>query len=188
MGSGDISQLTFEDICTLCRKYSRSKAKRGKGIRDAGINKSTSGGATRIELVNLLENFKANILGTLSSQLDTIKTKRKQDEEYAILSIFCSRCRKMNPLRECPLNVVSICGLCADNHSTEYCPSFHGLTFTIHTKKMMATQNAGPTRAYITTVHTLQYLPSTVELSNSLETMANTKYPNSTLETRMERL
>ena len=22
MGSGDISQLTFEDICTLCRKYS----------------------------------------------------------------------------------------------------------------------------------------------------------------------
>ena len=30
MGLGDISQLTFEDICTLCRKYSQSKAKTGK--------------------------------------------------------------------------------------------------------------------------------------------------------------
>ena len=118
MGSGDISQLPFEDICALCRKYSRSKAKSGKGIRDARINKSSSGGATRVELGNLLENFKTDILGTFSSQLDTIRTKKKQDEENTVLTIFCSKCRKRHPLRECPLKYVSICGLCAYDHKT----------------------------------------------------------------------
>ena len=74
-----------------------------------------------------MENFKEYILSTLNSQLDTIKTKRKQEEENAILSIFCSKCRKRHPSRECPLNVVSICGLCEDYHSTEDCPSFPSL-------------------------------------------------------------
>jgi hypothetical protein len=34
MGSNDISHLPFVDICNSCRKYSRSRAKSGKGIRD----------------------------------------------------------------------------------------------------------------------------------------------------------
>ena len=89
MGAGDISQLTFEDISTLCRKYSRSKAKHGRGIRDTRVNKSASGGVTRVELGKLLENFKTDILGTLSLQLDTIKVKKKQEEENPILSILC---------------------------------------------------------------------------------------------------
>ena len=116
MGTRDVSQLTFEEISNLCKKYSQSKAKNGKEIWDTRINKSASGGLTRVELGNLLENFKTDILSTLSSQLDTIKTKNKQDEENAILIIFCSRCRKRHPLKEFPLNIVSICGLCTDNH------------------------------------------------------------------------
>ena len=32
MGTGDDSQLNFEDISNLCKKYSRRKAKSGKGI------------------------------------------------------------------------------------------------------------------------------------------------------------
>jgi len=78
MGSGDISQLSSEDICTICRKYSGGKAKIGKGIRDTRISKSTLRGVTRVELGNLLENFKINILGTLSSQLDTITIKNNK--------------------------------------------------------------------------------------------------------------
>jgi hypothetical protein len=60
MGSGDISHLPFVDICNLCRKYSRSRAKSGKGIRDtfSRVTKSTTGGVTRVELGNLLEYFK----------------------------------------------------------------------------------------------------------------------------------
>jgi hypothetical protein len=91
---------------------------RGKGIRDTRINKLASRGVTRVELGNLLENFKTDTLSTLSSQLDTIKMKKKQDEENAILTIFFSRCRKRHPLKECPLNIVIRCGFCIDNHET----------------------------------------------------------------------
>jgi hypothetical protein len=60
MGSGDISLLPFVDICNLCKKYSRSRAKTGKGVRDtfSRVTKYTEGGVTRVELVNLLEYFK----------------------------------------------------------------------------------------------------------------------------------
>lgn len=77
MGSGNISFLPFDDIGILCRKYSRSKAKHGKSIRGTRVNKSASGRVTRVKLGNLLENFKIDILGTLSSQLDTIKVKKR---------------------------------------------------------------------------------------------------------------
>jgi hypothetical protein len=75
-----------------------------------------------MELGNLLENFKTNILGTISSQLDTLKIKKKQEEEEATLTIFCARCRKMHPLRECPLDNVKVCAICADNHDTKIAP------------------------------------------------------------------
>ena len=88
MGGGDISQLDFEEISKLCRKYSRRKARYGRGLRDTRVNKSSSGGVRRVELGNLLDNFKTNILRTLSSQLDTIKVKKKQEEENHVLSIF----------------------------------------------------------------------------------------------------
>ena len=127
MGVGDISNLDFEEISNLCRKYSRSKARHGRGLRDTRVNKFASRGVTRIELENLLENFKIDILGTLSSQLDTIKVKKKQEEENPTLSIFFSKCRKRHPLKECPLNTISICGICMENNSTEDYPSLRGL-------------------------------------------------------------
>jgi hypothetical protein len=99
MGSGDVSHFSFEIICDLCRNYSQSKEKSGKGPRDiiSRVTKSTIWGVTREELGNLLENFKTDILGNLSSQLDTLNIKRKQEEENTILSIFCPRCRKKHP-------------------------------------------------------------------------------------------
>ena len=118
MGTRDVSRLTFEEISNLCKKYSRSKVENGKGIRDTRIKKSASRGVTREELGNLLENFKTDILSTLSSLFDTIRTKKKQNVENAILTIFCSRCMKRHPLKECPLNIVSICVFCTKNHQT----------------------------------------------------------------------
>lgn len=154
MRLGDISQLSFEAICKLCRKYSQSKAKTGKEIRDTRINKSDSIHVTRVELRNLLESFETNILGTLSLQLDTNRRKKKQDEEEAILAIYFSKCRKRLPLREFPLNSVNICGRCIANHKTENHPSFPKLqaifkggngevetSFSIYTKKTMETKN-----------------------------------------------
>jgi hypothetical protein len=80
MASGDIYQKKFETISELCRTYSRSKGKDTKSVREP-VNKntktSTSGGVTRVELGNLLDNFKTDLLGTIGSQLDTLKIKRK---------------------------------------------------------------------------------------------------------------
>ena len=85
MAFGDVSHKSFEDIVEMCRKYSRSKAKARKGVR---VVKSSSGGITRLELGNLLENFKTDILGTISAQMDTLNIKKKfEDEAFAI---FCS--------------------------------------------------------------------------------------------------
>jgi hypothetical protein len=125
MSSGDVYQNPFADITEYYKRYSRSQANRGKSIRDPTnkISKPTSGGVMRIKLGNLLENFKIDILHTISSQLDTMKIKRKQEEENVTLAIFCHRCRRKHPEKECPLNVIEICGICTENHPTNECPS-----------------------------------------------------------------
>jgi len=72
------------------------KPKNGKSVRDHTnkIVKPTSASVTRMELRNLLENFKIDILNTVSSQIDTMKIKKKQEEENVVLAIFCHRYRK----------------------------------------------------------------------------------------------
>jgi hypothetical protein len=97
--------------------------------------KSVVGGVTRIELGKLLENFKTYILGTISSQLDTLKIKKKQEEENTTLTIFCAQCRKRHPLRECPLNNVKFCAICVDNHDTKVSP--HCWDFKLFIKEVM---------------------------------------------------
>jgi ribosomal protein L44E len=113
LSSGDVHQKPFAEIADYCRRYSRGQAKTGKGPRDpfSRNTKQSSGTVTRTELGNLLENFKTKILSTISNQLDTLKLKKKQEEEVA-LAIFCHRCRKKHSEKECPLNVIEICGLC----------------------------------------------------------------------------
>ena len=82
MGAGDISFLPFDQISELCRKYFRGKANTGKDSKDSlsKVSKSASGSVTRVKLGNLLENFKTDLLSTLSSQFDTLKEKKKQHE------------------------------------------------------------------------------------------------------------
>ena len=45
------------------------------------INVPSSGGVTRMELGNLLENFKTDILGAMGSQLDSLQARKRKDEE-----------------------------------------------------------------------------------------------------------
>jgi len=77
---------------------------------------------TEVELENILDNFKIDILSTLSSQLGTLQAKINNEE--LALDIFCSKCQKNHLLREFPLNNVEVCGICEQNHSTQECPSF----------------------------------------------------------------
>ena len=122
MELGDVSQKPFMEIINLSRKYSHSKVKTRKTIRS---NNATSGGVTRIELGNLLEKFKIDIICTISSQLDTLNIKRKLEDES--LTIFCARCRKKHPAKYCTLNNVKVCAICAENHEIEIFPLLPGL-------------------------------------------------------------
>ena len=50
-----------------------------------------------MELGNLLENFKTDILGAMGCQLYSLQAKKIQDEEWAAMSIFYPRCRTKHP-------------------------------------------------------------------------------------------
>lgn len=102
MSKGDVSQLSFRDICEPCTHISRGKARTGKILRDlvmSRINKSATGTVSIAEICNFLDKLKTNILGSPSEQLDTLKIQQKQKDENVALSIFCPSFRKKHALR-----------------------------------------------------------------------------------------
>lgn len=68
VGKGDISKEDFDTICELCIQCSRGAARNKQGIQTF---EASSGGITKAEIGNLLDNLKTDILSTLSSQMDT---------------------------------------------------------------------------------------------------------------------
>eukprot|EP00253_Pinus_taeda_P016362 PITA_16362 len=121
MGKGDISTLPFEEIAELCEKYSRSKARNGKRAISSKATKSASTSVTRAEIGNLLEEFKTDLLSTLGTQIDTLKAKKRQEEEDQLMAIFCPKCRKKHALKECPLENIQVCAFCTENHDIFHC-------------------------------------------------------------------
>jgi len=124
LSSGDVHQNPFAKIADYCRRYSRGQAKTSKGPRDyfSRNSRQSSGTITRIELGNLLENFKTDILSTINNQLDTLKLKKKQEEDV-VFAIFCPKCQKKHPEKEFPLNSIELCGMCTLEHPTSECPT-----------------------------------------------------------------
>ena len=133
LSGGDIYKKYFSKIAELCRTYSRSQAKVGRKLCDILRNtaprhqKPASTIFTRVELGNLLEDFKTDILNTMGNQRDTMKHKKKQEDERAAMAIFCPRCRQKHMERECPINSIEVCGICALEHATGKSPSLPGL-------------------------------------------------------------
>jgi hypothetical protein len=122
LSSGDVHQNPFAEIVDYYRIYSRGQDKIGKAPRDSFSRntRQSSGTVTRTESGNLLENFKTNILSTISNQLDTLKLKKKQEEEN-VLAIFFPRCQKKHGEKECPFNVIEIYSLCTLENPTSEC-------------------------------------------------------------------
>jgi len=85
-------------------------------------NKISGGGVTHVEIWNLLENFKTDILETLKTQLDIMQAKQKKVEAEQNLAIFYPRCRKKHNPKECPVDAVQVCAICTKDHSTKNCP------------------------------------------------------------------
>ena len=70
MAAGNISHEIFAQIDETCKNYSRSRGKVGKNFREpytrnVRANIPSSGGVTRVELGNLLDNFNTDILGAM---------------------------------------------------------------------------------------------------------------------------
>jgi hypothetical protein len=64
---GDEEEESLEDFIE-CFQYN---------LQSARIMKSTNGEVTRDEIGNLFENFKIDIISSLSSQLDVLQVKKK---------------------------------------------------------------------------------------------------------------
>ena len=113
-------------------RLGRCRGKVGKNLREPYNrnlkgNTPSFGGVTRIQLGNLLENFKIDILGAMGSQLDVLQAKKRKEEERAAMSIFYPICRTKHPQQEFPLNNISVCHICTEEHPTDDCPSLPGL-------------------------------------------------------------
>lgn len=121
MGKGDISTLPFEEIVELCKKYSRSKAKIGKITISSKATKFASASVTRAEIGNLLEEIKTDLLSTLGTQIDTLKAKKRQEDEDQIMAIFCPKFQKKHALKYCPLENIQVCAFCTENHDIFNC-------------------------------------------------------------------
>jgi len=77
MGKCDIYQENYDDIIQLCIKCSRGSTRLKPTRHDAITrdHRALGGSITRVEIGNLLEDFKTDILGTLTIQTCTICTK-----------------------------------------------------------------------------------------------------------------
>lgn len=122
MGKGDISTLLFEEIAELCEKYSRIKAKIGK--RTIQNHKYASTSVTRVEIGNLLEEFKTDLLSMLGTQIGTLKAKKRQEEEDQMMAVFCPKFRKKHALKHYPLENIQVCAFCTENHDIFHCSKF----------------------------------------------------------------
>jgi hypothetical protein len=74
IGKCDIYQETYDDFVQLCIRCSHNSTRTRFWIQ-APITRSnniTSGSVTRAEIGNHIENFKTDILGTLTTQLDVL--------------------------------------------------------------------------------------------------------------------
>jgi hypothetical protein len=58
------------------------------------VQKSASGGETRAEIGNLLEEFKTEMLTSFASQIDTLQIKKKQAKEEAACPSFVPNVEK----------------------------------------------------------------------------------------------
>ena len=83
LGKGDISKESYDEIVNLCKMCTRGVARNRSNSRDntySRVQKSSSGGATRAKIGNLLEEFKTEMLSSFASQIDTLQVKKKQVE------------------------------------------------------------------------------------------------------------
>ena len=79
---------------TLCRRSSRGSSRSRSQHKDtlSRVQKLANEGVTRAKIGNLFEDFKIELLNTLTMKIDTLQEKQKQVESEKELYIFCLKC------------------------------------------------------------------------------------------------
>ena len=72
----DIYQLPYDDIKTVFKNHSRVAKKKGRASQYLASSSSPNT-SIKIEIGNMLEDFKGEIFHTLALQMDNIQIKRK---------------------------------------------------------------------------------------------------------------
>ena len=75
----DIFQLSYDDVCDLCIRYSRGISKADKNSREFSSFLSKSArrtGDIRDEISDLFEHFKVDFIFSLNSQLHVLQVKK----------------------------------------------------------------------------------------------------------------
>ena len=120
MGTGDVFQLPYDDVCELCRRYSRGKFKTRKSIPSSQVLNSIAGiGVTRAEIGDLFKILKSDISSSLNSQINILQVGKNEEFEGE----FCHQCQKKHLTKDCPLDSLRICSICSLNHSMGGCSS-----------------------------------------------------------------
>jgi len=100
IGKGEVFQLSYDDVCELCIRYSRGISKAGKNSREFSsfFSKSaTRTGDIRVEINVLFENFKVDFISSLNSKLDFLQVQKNQEIE----EVFFPHYRKEHPIDSC---------------------------------------------------------------------------------------
>ena len=79
MGIGDVFQLPYDDVCELCRRYSRGKFKADKNIPPSQFLKYAAEiGVTRAEIGDLFKILESDIIISLNSQMDILRVWKNE--------------------------------------------------------------------------------------------------------------
>ena len=123
MGKCDVFQLSYDDVCELCIRYSRGNSnifKNSKEISSRFLKSATKIGVLGVEINNLFKHFNVDINGSLNSQLGVLHV-RENHEEFEE-TVF-PRCQKKHLAMDFPLDSLTICGIYDLKHSTDCFPS-----------------------------------------------------------------
>ena len=138
MGIGDVFQLSYDDVCELCRRYSRGKFKTGNIIPSSQFLKSTTGiWVIRDEIGDLFKILESDIIISLNSQINILQVGKNEEFEGE----FFHQCQNKHLTKDCTLDSLRICSICGLNHSMGSCSSLPRMETTCQGYMEVATSS-----------------------------------------------
>ena len=85
MATGDVFQLPYDDVCELCRRYSRGKFKTGNNITSSRFLKFVvEVRVARDEIGDFFEILESNIISSLNLQINILQVGKNEEFEETV--------------------------------------------------------------------------------------------------------